>query len=410
MPEVTIAIRDFRHGPPLPVTSYNLGMQGQKWLNVAAIATWLICGIYPIAAMAEAPLTLWPAGVWIAAFVVYGAALVAFLCLPVIPPRRFMRGVPVMLAAVQSATGLFMNYLSSHHWGGTGVGAAMVVIVAAEIPYVLPARVVWWWIAIQTSVMTVLFWPQDAPAWRNVISFGVAMGGFQLFAAASSMLARREQAGREKLEAANTELHATRALLAEHSRAAARLRSSRDLHDTLGHHLTALSLQLDVAARLSDGKAADHVRQAHAITRLLLADVRDVVGSLRDSRHVDVAQAIRALAVEQTGVTIHLDLPDSLGIDDRGRADALIRCVQEIITNTSRHSAAHNLWIRLDVRGDGVALEAHDDGRGAASIDYGNGLKGMRERFEAHAGHVEFSCGNGAGFRVRGFLPMPAAA
>jgi signal transduction histidine kinase len=109
-------------------------------------------------------------------------------------------------------------------------------------------------------------------------------------------------------------------------------------------------------------------------------------------------------------VTIHLDVPESLAVDDAARADALIRCVQEIITNASRHSQARNLWIRLAVRADGIALDAHDDGRGAASIDYGHGLTGMRERFEAHAGQVEFSWGEGTGFRVHGFLPLPAGA
>jgi signal transduction histidine kinase len=410
VPEVTAPIRDFRHTPAHPLRSYNLGMSGQKWLNVAAIGTWLVCAIYPLTAMSGEPFTVWPAGVWITAFLAYGVALMAFLGLPVMTPGRFGPHFPVALAGLQSVTGLLMNVISSHHWGGTGIGAAMLVIVAAEIPYILPYRIVWLWIVAQTLLMTGLFWPRDAQALMNVVSFGIAMGGFQLFAAASSMLARREQAAREKLAAANTELHATRALLAENSRAAERLRISRDLHDTLGHHLTALSLQLDVASRISDGKATEHVRQAHAITRLLLADVRDVVSTLRDGRRADVVQVIRALAVESAGVTIHLDLPESLAVGDAARADALIRCVQEIITNAARHSQAHNLWIQLAIRADGIALDARDDGRGATSIDCGHGLKGMRERFEEHAGHVEFGWGQGAGFRVHGFLPLPAGA
>ena len=149
------------------------------------------------------------------------------------------------------------------------------------------------------------------------------------------------------------------------------------------------------------------MKRSWAAWGLVLVVVGVVVGCVGVWRLVEVALAFGGLVVEHSGVSIHVDVPVSLGIDDTGRADALIRCVQEIITNTSRHAAARNLWIRLDVRGDGVTLEAHDDGRGAASIDYGNGLKGMRERFEAHAGHVEFGWGQGTGFRVHGCLPMP---
>ena len=221
------------------------------------------------------------------------------------------------------------------------------------------------------------------------------------------------------------------------------MRISRDLHDTLGHHLTALSLQLDVASRLSEGKAAEHIRQAHAITRLLLGDVRDVVSQLRETGGLDLVQAIRCLASHRPAaaghsdrpadaghydrpadaghydrpadaghydVTIHLDLPETLAIDDVSRAEVLLRGVQEIITNTVRHAQASNLWIQLETRADGIVLHARDDGRGADAVTCGNGLTGMRERFEMCAGHVEFGTGRGAGFEVRGFLPTPAAA
>jgi signal transduction histidine kinase len=332
------------------------------------------------------------------------------LWLPYLVPGSCGPYAPHALALTQSATGLLVNYISGVHLGGTGVGIGLLVIVAAELPFFLPPRGVWTWVAVQSLISTSMFFPAQSASWVGLLSFGAATAGFQMFAVTSTTMLRREQESRERLAAANTELRATRALLAEGSRAAERLRISRDLHDTLGHHLTALSLQLDVASRLSDGKAADHIRQAHAITRLLLADVRDVVGSLRDSSHIDVAGTIRAMTMEQGGLVIHLDLPPVLTLADRSRADTLIRCVQEIITNAAKHSSASNLWIALAVKADGIAVDAHDDGRGATSIEHGHGLIGMRERFEQNAGRVEFQWGPGAGFHVRGFLPLPAAA
>ena len=73
--------------------------------------------------------------------------------------------------------------------------------------------------------------------------------------------------------------------------------------------------------------------------------------------------------------------------------------MQEIITNTARHAQARNLWIRLESRSDGIALHARDDGRGADVVACGNGLTGMRERFEQFAGHVEFNGRIGTGIR-----------
>jgi signal transduction histidine kinase len=384
-------------------------MKGGMWLNIAAVGTWVASGVYPMTVMSGQPFDPWPATAWFAAYVVYGVALGLFLGLPVMRPGACGPHFPLVLAVTQSVTGLGLNYISGSYFGGTGVTMGLLIIVAAELPYILRPRTVWLWIGVQTIISTVMFIPAAGGfGLLTLLSFGVAMGGFQIFAVTSSMLLRREQASREQLAAANLELHATRALVAENSRNAERLRISRDLHDTLGHHLTALSLQLDVASRLTEGKAADHVRQAHAITRLLLADVRDVVGTLRETGRMDVAQAIRTFTVEQTGIAVHLNLPPSLVIDDPPRADALVRCVQEVITNAAKHSYARNLWIALEVKPDGVTIDAYDDGRGATSIDLGHGLTGMRERFEQNAGHVEFQWGPGSGFHVRGFLPLPA--
>jgi signal transduction histidine kinase len=186
---------------------------------------------------------------------------------------------------------------------------------------------------------------------------------------------------------------------------AERLRISRDLHDTLGHHLTALSLQLEVASRLASGPAAERVHEAHAITRLLLSDVRDVVSRLRETSRFNLAEAVRALAESAGTLDIHLQVPDGLDVDDPRQAHAILRCVQEVITNTARHAAARHLWIAIERQPDGIALSARDDGRGSDVVAWGNGLRGMRERFEEHSGRVEFSSAAGRGFEVRAFMP-----
>jgi signal transduction histidine kinase len=439
-------------------------MREGRWLNVAAVVTWLICGLPQLMAIAQGAFGGSPAAIWLSAYGLYGAALLALLGLV---GAGFLqtRYTPLLLVVVEIATALTVITLSVRYRYGANTTPALLVVVAAILPYLAPSSSssarprsqvtltpAWIWSMVASlalanmMVLVILDY-----GWTATLTFGLSMGGFMLFAAASSFLVRSEAAAREQLAAANAELLGTRALLAENSRAEERLRISRDLHDALGHHLTALSLQLDVASRLSEGKAADHLHQAHAIARLLLGDVRDVVGRLRERGKLDLADAIRSLAGpaeaghydrhaeaghsdrhaeaghsdrhaeaghddrpakagHDDSVAIHLDLPDTLAVEDVSRAEILLRCVQEIITNTARHAQARNLWIRLEVRPEGIAVHARDDGHGAEGVICGNGLTGMRERFEMCAGHVEFSTAHGAGFEVRGFLPTPAIA
>lgn len=282
VPKVTTVNRDFRHLHQACVRPYNglvlanpqrpsrlsekvrLG----QWPRVLAIATWLVSGLVPMVGIAGARVPWWPAAIFITAYLLYGIALLTLLYLP----ERWMcifggRFIPMLLLFEESVSGISVMYVSGHYLGGTGATAAMVVIVAAQLPYVLRAPWAWLYVMVQTAVVSLLFWEAQL---QEVFSLALTIGGFQAFAMASSMLARSEETARERLAIANAELQAAQTLLAETSRAEERLRISRDLHDTLGHHLTALSLQLDVASRVSEGRGADHIRQAYAIARLLL--------------------------------------------------------------------------------------------------------------------------------------------
>jgi signal transduction histidine kinase len=372
-------------------------MRAELWLQVAAYLTWIVCGIPGIEAIVDGRLPTARAAVWGAAFIVFGAA---FAACGGGWAARVPRSVKVALVGLQALAAAVV-VLST----GSGQSAALFVIIAAELPFVFDGRTTFAWVGAQAIVVAALFWWMNGP--MAALGAGGAFAGFQVFAVSTAWLTRSESIAREALARTNTELTATRELLAENSRVAERLRIARDLHDTLGHHLTALTIQLEVASRLTEGAAAMHVREAHAVAKLLLGDVRDVVGKLRDARRLDLAQALRALALGSPALQIHLDMPAYLEVEDSAQAHALLRCVQEIITNATRHASARNLWITIVQRPEGVDLHARDDGRGVAALQWGNGLRGMRERFEEHAGHVEAESAAGRGFEVRAFLPRP---
>lgn len=244
-------------------------------------------------------------------------------------------------------------------------------------------------------------WQQEQAA-LTVLLFGT----FHLFAVLTARNAHDAEAARLEAEALNRELVATQHLLSEASRHNERTRIARDLHDLLGHHLTALSLNLQVAERLSDGEAQDKVGQCRALARLLLADVREAVSTLREENDLDVAQSLRLLVANVPGLDIELEVDDELEIDDVEVAETLLRCVQEAITNTLRHSGADRCWIRLWAADGNLNLEVRDDGSVRAPLAEGNGLTGMRERLAAISGSLRLET---AGSALRMRVEIPAA-
>jgi signal transduction histidine kinase len=229
--------------------------------------------------------------------------------------------------------------------------------------------------------------------------------GISAFAFTSSLVVLRQNAARDELRRVNSELRATQALLEENTRVAERVRIARELHDLVGHHLTALTLNLEVVTHLVDGKVLEHVQQAHSLARLLLADVREVVSDMRQDDTVNLADALHKLTEGVPQPRIHLDLPAQAVMTEPQRAQILLRCVQEMITNSVRHARADNLWIRLSVTGDGLAMSARDDGVGTDKVALGNGLAGMTERLKHLGGKLEIESQPGAGFALHAWLP-----
>jgi signal transduction histidine kinase len=93
-------------------------------------------------------------------------------------------------------------------------------------------------------------------------------------------------------------------------------------------------------------------------------------------------------------------------VDDPLRAQALLRCVQELATNAVKHAGAENLWITLRRTERGIQITAVDDGCGAETLSFGNGLSGMRDRFEHLGGFIRVETARAAGFTVEALLPL----
>jgi signal transduction histidine kinase len=291
-------------------------------------------------------------------------------------------------------------YLLAARWSVTAV---CLVTSATSAAFVLSVRAT---VAVTIAQVGVVALGQAAVAGvalSEVVTTTAMFGGFQLFGALMAITALRETRTRAQLSQVNEELRTAQALLRGSAQVGERLRISRELHDLVGHQLTALALELEVAAHHAEGDTAQHVERARRTAKELLGDLRRAVSRLRTTP-AEVPAAVGAMtAIAKPEV--HLDIDDDLEFTDPDQAHALVRCMQEIVTNTVRHADADHLWITVSRTGAGVVISARDDGRGTAEVLPGNGIIGMRERLARLGGSLTTTSAPGQGFRLEARLP-----
>lgn len=301
---------------------------------------------------------------------------------------------------------LTISALGVSFLSGSGLGSILMMVAAGVIPWMLSVRLgVLWLLVSQLAVAPVYYLLLRFPLFEAVMQ-SLLYGGFSMFIFVTSLVARQQTEARDEQRRLNSELRATRALLAESARVNERTRISRELHDLLGHQLTALTLNLEVAGHLAEGQALEHVKRSHTLAKLLLGNVREVVSQLRETGAIDLAAALRPLTENVPSLDIQLEIEDPLNVEDPQRAHVLLRCTQEIITNAVRHAGARHLWIKVYREApDRVVVEARDDGVGADMVNVGNGLRGMRERLQQCGGQLQIETRPGEGFRLRATVP-----
>lgn len=305
---------------------------------------------------------------------------------------------------------LTLSAIAVSYFTGTGLGGVLLLVVAGVIAWLLPLRLGVAWLILQHVALVPAFMQGLGFTLVEAVLQSALYAGYASFAFVIGLVAKQQAQARDEQRRLNSELRATRALLAESSRMSERVRISRELHDLLGHHLTALSLNLEVANHLSSGKVQEHVRQAHTLAKLLLTDVREAVSQLRDEGSIELSGALHTLVEGVPALEIRLDVPEQFNLDDPERAHVVLRCAQEIITNAVRHAGANRLDLSFSREGGALRIRARDDGRGADGVAPGHGLRGMRERLAAYGGSIDIHTARGEGFALDIRLPLETPA
>jgi signal transduction histidine kinase len=203
-----------------------------------------------------------------------------------------------------------------------------------------------------------------------------------------------------------------------------RLRMARELHDSLGHYLSLISVQSGVALSLNQElpeQARTSLATVKQASKEALSELRSVLDILRQdgeraprsptatlARLSDLVAQATAPGLEVRAETEGSVRPLPFGVDL-----AAYRIVQEALTNVARHAGPATATVRVIYGEDDVTVQVDDDGGGRTGDlqppASGNGIAGMRERVAALGGELDVGPRPGGGFRVRARFPLGGA-
>jgi len=270
-----------------------------------------------------------------------------------------------------------------------GLIGILAIIIIAQLPAFQSAKFSYSMaIIVSLSGASIDFFVHHLP---DALANGVLYALFNLFAVLASFRFIAERKAKNKSEQLVRELKATQMLLSASTKRDERLRISRDVHDVLGHHLTALNLQLEVASHVKDDSAQVHVRQAKEICGLLLTDVRQAVSEFRKEQDIDLRAAVTLLTQNIPKLKVNLSFVLEQKKINARIAEIIFRCVQEGITNVIKHANATICDIALITNEQWLELTIKDNGHEFQEVLFGNGLNGMKERVEQVDGLMTFN-------------------
>ncbi len=265
-----------------------------------------------------------------------------------------------------------------------------------------------------------LYPPGSGRFWLTLLQSALPLAMALAFVVLFVQVAVREREARAEVERLAAELGDANRQLREYAAQAEELatvrernRLAREIHDSLGHYLTAIHMQLRAAGAVLErdpSLARDALGKAQGMAQQGLAEVRRSVATLRASplENRSLSGAVGGLVDECRAAGIATEF--TVQGEERMLAPqvelALYRAAQEGLTNVRKHAQASSAEVTLDYRGDGsVRLALRDDGVGSEDPSGGYGLVGIRERVHLLGGEVHVETAPGKGFALQVNVP-----
>lgn len=275
----------------------------------------------------------------------------------------------------------------------------------------------WQWSQVYASLLSLI------PAFAFVALFSLVFRILEHQRDRAERLLRKLEESNAELERAHAQLQDYANEVEELTIVRERTRLAREIHDTLGHYLSILNIQLETISKLQERdptRAAVEIAEARRVAAQSMQEVRNAVAALRPTSIAELsfAEAITQLGKEferntpETALT--LDLETELPPLSPDVSVALYRAVQETLTNIRKHARASKVLVRLRYEDGVLDLLVLDNGKGAADTTperqgEGFGLVGLRERIELLGGQVSYGPAEQRGYRVTVHVPVPTA-
>jgi len=255
--------------------------------------------------------------------------------------------------------------------------------------------------------------------WRPALVLGVFFLAGIVFVVVITELAVKEQrANREverlvaELQSANDKLRLYADQVEELATLKERNRLAREIHDSLGHYLTVVIVQIEAAMALIEKdreRSLDGLRKAQGLAQKGLAEVRESVAVLRAPR-TEAGSLIESLnnlfeECRVSGLAAEFRLIGTPRALSASAELALYRAAQEGLTNVRKHAQAQAATVTLDYAAEAVWLRVHDAGIGATEPKKGFGLVGMHERVTHLGGELRIATAANEGFTLEVGLP-----
>jgi signal transduction histidine kinase len=301
------------------------------------------------------------------------------------------------------------------------LGAILFFVIITIVAMRLQTRAALAWVMGAIAALLVCMLLRRERDWLPMmLSFSV--GYFAFFAIALSF--RRSLQARAESQQLLAELTRTQGRLRDMAIVEERQRLAREMHDAVGHRLTAAAVLLEGAARLiatEPSRATRMVETSREQVRQGLDELRAAVSALH--REVNGTQSTREVLAalvdvyrQGTDAQVILEVDPGLGEPDLERKLVLVRTAQEALTNVQKHAAATRVALELRIEAGTYVLTCRDNGRGidavrdGASLSGGSGfgIKNLRARALPFGGRVDLQAGLDGGTELR--LELPTAS